>query len=159
MNPEEELLAVKYAAGVLHTEDILEYVNGQLDKGTWSDVFLEILDCDPKSWSDISGLFEKYLKEVGVTLPSLEEAVRNLVEHHVALIASGSVTPCDQFRKMLQEIDNYDYYSKTQDYVGDDLGIHRMYGWFYENYYTVDQINHGILEESKVWMSKYAKKN
>jgi hypothetical protein len=62
MSTEEEFLAVKYAAGILHAKDILEYVNSQLDKGTWSDVFLEMLDCDPKGWASISALFEKYLK-------------------------------------------------------------------------------------------------
>jgi hypothetical protein len=159
MSTEEEFLAIKYAAGILHTKDILEYVNSQLDKGTWADVFLEILDCDPKGWEDISALFEKYLNEMGVLIPTLEEAVRELVEHHVLLIASGTVTPCVQFKKLLEEIDNYDFYSKTQDYVGDDLGIHPMYGWYYEDYCKVDQINQGILEESKVWVSKYAKKH
>ncbi len=159
MSTEEEFFAIKYAAGILHTKDIFEYVKSQLDKGTWSDVILDILDCDPKGWVSISALFEKYLAEIGVMIPTLEEAVRELVEHHVLLIASGTVTPCVQFKKLLEEIDNYDYYSKTQDYVGDDLGIHQMYGWYYEDYCTVDQINQGILEESKVWMSKYAKKH
>ncbi|MEJ8680080.1 hypothetical protein P0C22_16185 [Plesiomonas shigelloides] len=158
MKTEEEFLAIKYAAGILHTEDILEHVNSQLDKGTWSDVFLEILDCDPNGWISISALFEKYLNEIGVLIPSLEEAARELVKHHVLLIASSTVTPCVQFKKLLEEIDNYDYYSKTQDYVGDDLGIHQMYGWYYEDCCTVVQINQGILEESKVWVSKHAKK-
>ncbi|EON88682.1 hypothetical protein [Plesiomonas shigelloides] len=158
MRTEEEFLAIKYAAGILHTKDILEHVNSQLDKGTWSDVFLEILDCDPNGWVGISALFEKYLNEIGVLIPTLEEAVSELVEHHVLLIASGTVTPCVQFKKLLEEIDNYDYYSKTQDYVGDELGIHQMYGWYYDDCCTVDQINQGILTESKVWVSKYARK-
>jgi hypothetical protein len=34
-----------------------------------------------------------------------------------------------------------------------------MHGWYYEDYCTVDQINKGMLEESKVWVSKYAKKH
>lgn len=157
MSTEEEFLAIKYAAGILYTQDILGYVNAQLDKGEWSGVFLEILDCDPKGWVSISTLFEKYLKERSVAIPALEDAVRSLVKHHVILIASGTVTPCEQFRKLLEEIDNYDYYSKTQDYVGDNLGIHQMYGWYYEDYCTVDQINEGIFEESSVWVSKYAK--
>ncbi|MCL6414074.1 hypothetical protein MIB92_00290 [Aestuariirhabdus sp. Z084] len=159
MEAEEEILVNRYAAGILHTDDILEFVNTKLDAGAWSDVFLEILDYDPKSWVGISELFEKYLKEREVNLPSLEEAVRYLVEHHVKLIASGSVEPCGQFRKMLQEIDGYDYYSKTKDYVGDDLGIHVMYGWYYEDYCSVEEINRGIFNESQVWVSKYSKKH
>ncbi len=159
MSTQEEFLAIKYAAGILHTKDIIEHVNSQLDKGIWSDVFLEILDCDPKGWGCISTLFEKYLKEIGVLIPTIEEAARELVEHHVLLIASGTVMPCVQFKKLLEEIDNYDYYSKTKDYLGDNLGIHQMYGWYYEDYCTVDQINQGILEASKVWVTTYAKKH
>ncbi|MDX1538364.1 MAG: hypothetical protein R3187_11695 [Arsukibacterium sp.] len=159
MSTEEEFLAVKYAAGILHTNDILEYVNSQLDKGIWSDVFLEIIDCEPKVWLSISTLFEKYLKEIGVLIPTLEEAARELVEHHVLLIASGKVTPSVHFRKLLEEIDNYDYYSKTKDYLGDNLGIHQMYGWYYADCCTADEINQGILDASKVWVSKYAKKH
>ena len=159
MDTEEDLLINKYAAGILNTEDIIEFVNMKLDAGEWSDTFLDILDYDPKSWVGISELFENYLKEEGFYLPSLEEAVRYLVAHHINLIASGSVEPCSQFRKMLQEIDSYDYYSKTKDYVGDDLGIHVMYGWYYEDYCSVEKINQGIFNESKVWVSKYAKKH
>lgn len=159
MSTEEEFLAIKYAAGILHTKDILEYVNTQLDKSSWSDVFLEILDCDPKGWVSISILFEKHLKEIGVVIPSLEDAVKCLVEHHVVLISSGTVTPYSQFKKLLEEIDNYDYYSKTQNYVGDNLGIHQMYGWYHEDYCTVGQTNKGIFDESKIWVSKYAKKH
>ncbi|BAJ01650.1 hypothetical protein [Shewanella violacea] len=155
MNTEVEFLAIKYAAGLLHTNDILEYVNAQLDNGVWSDVFLEILDCDPKGWGDISELFEKYLKEIGKVVPNLEDAVRSLVEHHVELIASGTVIPYEQFRKLLDDIDSYDYYGKTLEYVGDNLGIHHMYGWYHEDYSTADQINEGILKESRVWVAKY----
>jgi hypothetical protein len=159
MSTEQEFLAIKYAAGILHTKDIHEYVNAQLDKGEWSDVYLEILDCDPKCSGDTSTLFEKYLKEIGVVIPTLEDAIRSLVRYHIVLIASGTVDPCKQFTKLLEEIDNYDYYSKTQVYVGDNLGIHEMYGWYYEDYASIDQTNKGIFEESKIWVSKYAKEH
>ena len=118
MSTQEEFLAIKYAAGILHTKDIIEHVNSQLDKGIWSDVFLEILDCDPKGWGCISTLFEKCLKEIGVLIPTIEEAARELVEHHVLLIASGTVIPRVQFKKLLEEIDNYDYYSKKKTISG-----------------------------------------
>lgn len=159
MSTEQEFLAIRYAAGILHTKDILEYVNAQLDKGEWSDVYLEILDCDPKGWICTSTLFEKYLKEIGVVIPTLEDAVRSLVRYHIVLIASGTVTPCEQFRELLEEIANYDYYSKTQNYVGDNLGIHQMYGWYYEDDCSIEQINKGIFEASKIWVSKYAKEH
>ena len=159
MNTEVGFLAIKYAAGLLHTKDVLEHVNTQLDRGVWSDVFLEILDCDPKGWGDISELFEKYLKDIGKVVPGLEEAVRSLVEYHVTLIASGTVAPNKQFRKLLDDIDGYDYYSKTQKYLGDNLGIHNMYGWYHADYSTADQINDGILKESKLWVANYAEKH
>ncbi|MEZ8188262.1 hypothetical protein ACED29_20870 [Shewanella sp. 5S214] len=159
MSTEEEFLAIKYAAGILHTNEILEYVNSQLDKGIWSDVFLEILDCEPKVWLSISALFEKYLKEIGVLIPTLEEAAKELVEHHVLIIASGKATPSVHFRKLLDEIDNYDYYSKTKDYLGDNLGIAEMIGWYYADCCTADEINQGIFEACKVWVSKFAKKH
>lgn len=159
MENEVEILVNRYAAGILYTDDILSFVNQQLDAGRWSDIFLEIIDQQPKVWVVISKLFEKYLREQQVYLPSLEEAVRYLVEYHITKIASGKVTPYDQFKEMLQEIEGYDYYSKTEKYVGDDLGVHVMYGWYYEDYCSEGEVNRGILNESKVWMSKYAKKH
>ena len=154
---DEVLVPERYVAGIFHTKDILEYVDAKLNEGIWSEVFLEIMDCENNGWADISLLFEKYLKEIGVTLPDLETAVRRLVEYHIIKIYSGNVVPYEQFKVMLQEIDAYDYFSKTKNYVGDDLGIHRMYGWYYEDCATVHEVNQGILEGAIEWVSNYGK--
>ena len=151
------LIVERYVAGIFHTEEILAYVDAKLNEGVWSEVFLEILDCEYEGWADISLLFEKYLTEIGIDIPDLETAVRRLVEYHIATIASGVVISYEQFKIMLQEIDAYDYFSKTKNYVGDDLGIHHMYGWYYEDCATVHEVNQGILEGAKEWVSKYAK--
>jgi hypothetical protein len=34
-----------------------------------------------------------------------------------------------------------------------------MYGWYHEDYSTVDKINDGTLKESKFWVAKYAEKH
>ena len=153
------LIPERYVAGIFHTKDILEYVNTKLKEGVWSEVFLEILDSENDGWPDISRLFEKYLEEIGVSLPDLETSIRRLVDYHITKIAECGVNPYEQFRVMLQEIDAYDYYSKTTNYVGDDLGIHHMYGWYYEDCATVNEVNQGILSGAIEWVSKYAKKH
>jgi len=151
-------LYLKDIAGIFNTKDIFEYVNKKLEEGVWSEVFLEILDCENACWVEISALFEKHLKEVGGNLPDLETSVQRLVEYHVTKISLGHVVPYEQFKIMLHEIDAYDFYSKTKDFVGDDLGIHHMYGWYYEDYATVVEVNQGILEGAKEWVSNFAQK-
>jgi hypothetical protein len=160
METELEFLAVKYSAGILNTKEIIEYVNAQLDKSIWSDVFLEILDSDPLADSGhISVLFEKYLIEKLECIPTLEQAVKALVNYHVCLIASNKVDPYEEFGKLLLALENYDYHSKTEHYVGDSLGISTMYGWYYDDYNNPKKVKEGIHKESKLWLSEYAKKH
>ncbi len=159
MEMTKELFIARYVVGLVDSSSIIKYVDDQLVNGIYLDEYLEILDLNPKSWTQISELFERSLKVSGHKIPSLEEAVMLLIEHHMRLIASGNCEPSMQFGKLLSEIEKYNYHNKTKDYVGDNIGIHKMYGWYYEDECSVTKINEGIFNESKVWLSTYASKH
>ncbi|MFV1922534.1 MAG: hypothetical protein ACMZ63_08025 [Methylotenera sp.] len=158
METEIESIAIKYVTGTLSAEDILAFVNAQLEKGVWSETFLEIMDFDSQSYSGhIFALFEEYLRETLKEIPTMEEAVNALLYHHLSLIVAGKVNPYKEFGKLLLAIENYDYYNKTEHYVGDSLGIVHIYGWYHDDYSSPTQVENGILKESKIWLSSYAK--
>lgn len=159
METTKELFIAKYVVGLIDSSAIIKYVDDQLTNGIYLEEYLEILDINPKGWTQISETFERSLKVSGYTIPSLEEAVMQLIEHHMRLIASGNCEPSLQFGKLLSEIERYNYCNKTKDFVGDNIGIHKMYSWYYEDECSVARINEGIFNESKVWLSTYASKH
>ena len=157
MKESDKIIAARYAVGALNTDDLVKYANRKLDECEYSDSYLAILDAEPKTWEEISSHFKVALKEAGVSIPTLEEGVWILLSYHIGLIASGNVNASKQFKELLNDIDSYDLHKNITKYVGDNIGIQSMYGWYYEDNVTEKETSKGIFEESKKWLAKYSK--
>jgi len=152
---DDEIFIAKYVVDTIDTEDLVEFAHAKVGAGIWSDHFLSILDRDPKLRVPISGYFKKSIHSLGYKIPSREEALWRLLMYHISLICDGQVSPTKQFQELLKDI-NWFYLNKgIKQYVGDNIGISRMFGWYYEDYCSLEQIDNGILEESHKWIRKY----
>lgn len=156
---EDEYFIAKYVVGRLGTSDLVEFADVKLSSGIYSDYFLKILDEELKCWPPISEYFEASLIDLGYKLPSYEEAILFLVQYHITLIGKGSVSPSRQFGLMLQDIDSFSLHKGIKKYVGDNIGIEKMYGWYHEDYCSIEETDRGIFEESLIWLAENCEKH
>lgn len=159
MNEPDHIFAAKYVLSVISTKDIVAFADRKLSEGKYSDTYLDIIDADLKVWSELAPLLEMALKESGLVIPDEEQAVWIMLKYHIGLIESGSVNPKEQFGRLLQDIEKFDLTKGITKYVGDNVGIELMYGWFYEDYESDRAINEGIKSECAKWLELYAAKH
>jgi len=152
---EDEIFIAKYVAGRFGTEELVEFANRKLVSGVYSDYLLAILDESPKIWIAVSEYFERAIDEFGYKIPSFEEAIWKLLRYHISLISTGKVNPVEQFRQLLLDINRFNLHKGINEYVGDNIGIARMYGWFYDDYSSSTEIENGIFTESIKWLHEH----
>lgn len=159
MNGENEnYFIAKYVAGACDTDDLINYANDKLNNGVYSDELLDIIDAEPKCWDIVSPLFEKLIAQ----LPSFEDSIHLIIKHHLKLIAGEKLDPFIQFRQLLNDIDNFDLHENVTKYVGDNVGIEHLYGFYYARDELEVNDNYGVIEigalmqeESKKWLLEH----
>ena len=60
-----------------------------------------------------------------------------------------------QFRKLLRDIDNFDLHKGIKEYVGDNIGLSRLYGLYHDDYLSIEETDDRIFEESIIWLHEY----
>ncbi len=156
---EDEIFIAKYVADRFETEDLVKFADQKLTEGIYSEYFLRILDEDPQIWSPVSGYFELAVKELGYKIPTFDEAIWRLLKYHITLISKGDVSPSKQLREMLGDIERFDLHKDIKEYVGDNIGISRLYGWYHEDYCSIEETDSSIFEESIIWLHEYGSKH
>jgi len=159
MTETDELFIARYIAGQKKSKDIVSFANIKLDSGVYQDEYLDIIDSELKVMTVLAPLFEKSVVSSGKVLPSIDQAVMQILEHHIALIASEKIDPYCQFQRLLSDIDSYDYLRKAKKYVGDSIGIHNMYGCYHSDDFSQKDINRALVKEAKSWVHKYGKEH
>lgn len=155
----DNLFIARYVVKKLATEDLLLFANEKLAGGVFTESLLDILDEERKDWDSIAPLFEKVVKDLGYSIPSFEDAIWFIVTYHVSKISSGRSSAAKQFFIMLDNIERFDLSKDIKEYVGDNIGISGMYGWYLDDVSTAEEIESGIYQESKIWMAKHAKQH
>ncbi len=159
MNDSNRIFAAKYAARSISTWDIVKFADTRLNDGDYSDHYLAILDEDTKVWSTVSPHLEKAFREKGMTIPEFEEAIGILVEHHFRIVVDDCISPRKQIAEMLRDIENFDLHKNINKYVGDNIGISMVYGWFHADCSCTGEIDSSIVRECAEWLSKYGGKH
>ena len=159
MNESDYIFAAKYVLGVIESKDIVGFADRKLAEGHYSDSYLEIVDAELKTWPVLSPLLEVALKDLGLTIPDFEQATWVMLKHHIGLIADGTVNPKDQFSQLLNDIESFDLTKGITKYVGDNVGIDTMYGWYYEDYASEHSINIELKSESIKWVALHSQKH
>jgi len=95
LEPTLLFIAALYSFRVLTSEDLVEWAVGQLDKGRDSPSLIELAGEISPRMSEVAPLFEKAMGELGVSIPSEEQAIREVRRFYAGHILSGKITPYD----------------------------------------------------------------
>ncbi len=170
----KERLAVQVVKNV-SAQQLIKAAENALVEG-WDSPSLRMLagineqDCD--EWT-VLRLLNNSLAELGITLPSKDDAVWILLCHHISQIANGTVSPLEGMQAV--EKYSFDFYEMTKEYVGDSHDIHEMYGmfWNYEDIRecpdevsvngkfgedAVDELDRFMVEKAREWVGKHCGK-
>lgn len=99
-----KLQAARYRLGCVTGDDLVRTADRSLSDGLESEsLVLLAISTDPVL-PEVAPLFEKALFELGVGLPTAEDAYRAVVGHHFSSIASGCVKPLDGIKALLEDL-------------------------------------------------------
>jgi len=169
-------IAARIGLGTFRGDEILSTVDELLEKGIYSDYFIDVLDSKPPIFEVQVIPFSKYLASVGIEIPDREQAVWNLIAYYVTEIAKGHVDPLSGLSDLMGDVYwEYDFQTPTQEYLGDSHGIECLIGyyWGYDDMMErPDEIScngkyrgEGVIElkkeikrEARAWRERFAKK-
>jgi hypothetical protein len=89
----------------LTSEEALAVSSAALDAGVYSES-LGLLAYEEPIWSQVGPLFERALSELGIPIPSRQEASLILAREHARRIVAGEVAPYEGARRIWWEIAN-----------------------------------------------------
>lgn len=148
---QDDLFISRYVAGRLSTEDLLAFAESKLKSGVYTDEILAVYDAEP-IWEVVSEMFEVMIKSLGHEKPSFEAAIDFLVRYHISQIVYRSANPSQQFELLLRDISGFDLHENIEFFVGDNIGIHKIYGAFHDFYESDSERDFFIFNECKVWL-------
>jgi len=111
------------------------------------------------------------LSHHGVALPDKEQAVWQLIEHHLGVVESGAATPLKALEQLIADVYwDYDFHTPTKKFLGDSHGIEHLIGLYwaaddlrkktegnsFNGKYDEEawsELNHQIIIESKRWLA------
>jgi hypothetical protein len=102
--PNLSLAAARFALDLASSEELVKLADDLLASGVYSYSLGELYSIRYPNLSDVCPLFTSSLKELGVPLPSREEAARTLVKGSISDIAEGNVTPLGGLTHLLETI-------------------------------------------------------
>ena len=147
-----EHLAIRYRLGLLKTESLVEIADKLLEEGRDTRSVIQLSILESPIMADAAPLFEKICAELGIAIPTKDEAVNQLLHFQLESIASGSVSPRKGLEAMMQEI-YYPFFAgeTCKKYVGDSHGMEHLIS----AYWSYDDLVERPREVS--WDGKYEK--
>jgi hypothetical protein len=155
MSDSDKIFAARYVAQSISTGDIVRFAEDRLNEGIFSDHYLAIVDEEIKVWETVSPHLVAVFEENKIRIPTFNEAIWVLIEYHVRIITDGCLSPRKQFGLLLKDIDRFDLQKDITEYVGDNVGISRMYGWYYDDYSGIGKVDNEIYNECQNWLMEY----
>ena len=125
--------AARYALGHTLSEELVDAAHDTLNRGIYSFSLGELATLqqppfDPASkeyrtpdWEQTAPLFEAAISELGLSLPSMGDAVNILVKHNIQSIVEETVPLYEGFHRLFEESTYVD--EKTRSFVGCTLDI------------------------------------
>jgi hypothetical protein len=163
-------MAAKIGFGKVNADEIQSTVDSLLTDGIYSDEFIGIMDSKPARLDEVLPSFTTYLQREGISVPTKDQAVWQLIAHHVSRIASGTADPITELQELISDVYwDYDFHTPTREYVGDSHGIEYLIGLYWEYNDMMDrdrntfqeeikEIKESIVKRSKEWMERFANK-
>jgi hypothetical protein len=105
LNP--RTVAAKYRLGMVRTEDLIRYADELLTRGHYTLALGELATTADTNWFVIAARFEAALKELGVPVPTEDEAAQILASPHIEDLVEGRKTPYKALCKFAWESSQY----------------------------------------------------
>ena len=163
-------MAARIAFGTVNADEIQSTVDSMLMNGVYSREFIDIMDSKPARLDEVLPPFVAYLQREGISVPTKDQAVWQLIAHHVSRIVSGAADPISELQELISDVYwDYDFHTPTREYLGDSHGIQYLIGLYWENDDMTDrdcngsqkeikEIKEAIVKRSKEWMECFANK-
>ena len=81
--------------------------------------------------SEVGPIFESAAAELGEPIPDRKAALLEVLKFYVRQIATRAMDPYEGMARIDNDVVDEDYFPNTE-YVGDGMGIERMYTWYRE---------------------------
>jgi hypothetical protein len=125
------LTVARYTLGLAHSQELSQAADAALNQ-VYTDSLCQLATTGDLVLPEAGRLFEKALRELGLSLPSREEAIQALLIHSIGAVAEGAVAP----RAGLESLKRDLYYPIIQEepvtrYVGDSRGIEHLLRCYY----------------------------
>jgi hypothetical protein len=141
---------LRLAAG----EELRQAADDALNRGLYTHSLGELATSSQLIMADVGPLFEATLRELGIPLPSTENAVDFLLKRSIRLIAEGTVSPYQGLHDLVSELyDEFIYgesvtrYGESVTRAGDSRGIHDLIGAYYTYDHVYEQEPKGALDQ------------
>jgi hypothetical protein len=127
---------VRYRLGLQDTESLVRAADTLLAEGRSDPAIIELSILESPIMAEAGPIFERACAEIGVTIPSRDEAIDELLRFYVESIASGTRPPHDDLAAMMREVYFPHFASEPcKQYVGDSRGMEHLIGayWAYDD--------------------------
>ena len=122
--------------GLQNTESLVGAANTLLAEGHSEPAIVELSILESPIMAEAAPVFEQACAQLGVTIPSKNEAIDELLRLHLESIASGSRSPYDDLSAIMREV-YFPHFSSEpgKRYVGDSRGMEHLIGayWVYDD--------------------------
>jgi hypothetical protein len=127
---------VRYRLGLQDTESLIRAADALLAEGHTEPAIVELSILESPIMAEAAPVFERACAELGVTIPSKDEAIDELLHGYLESIASGALPPHDGLSAIMREV-YFPYFEgePCKQYVGDSRGMERLIGayWAYDD--------------------------
>jgi hypothetical protein len=165
--------AAKLAMGKLNADEIKATIHKLVEDDFYLDEFLDALEPSRPRMDEVLPAFLAAISHQGFVLPNREQAVWQLIEHHLRVVDSGAASPLSQLELLIADVYwDYDFHTATKEFLGDSHGIEHLVGL----YWSADalrvntqgigcnekhgeevwaELNHQIATKSKRWLNSH----
>src|SRR5687768_9576183 len=128
-------LAVRYRLGLQDTESLVRVADILVQEGRGTPAVTQLSILESPIMPDAGPLFERMCTELNIAVPTKDEAVDELLRHHLDAVASGTCRPRAGLEAIMREIYPHIAGEPCKEYVGDSRGMQHLIGdyWSYDD--------------------------
>jgi len=128
--------AARYRLGLQDSESLVHIANTLLEEGRDTSAVVQLSILESPVMADAGPLFERVCTELSVAVPTKNEAIDELLRHHLESIASGACQPREGLEAVMREL-YWPHFAgePCKEYVGDSRGMQHLIGayWSYDD--------------------------